>query len=129
LTHLIKDITKTNAEFNKNYEKAIDKIFDEASTHFLTTCPSFKALKDELAKKRAFGIKKYGEISFQGSPENAMKVNTSQHAREELIDYMNYTLHDIYKAFRLNDISAVQAGIDRLSLAYTLYCKTKDIDG
>ena len=72
-----------------------------------------KALAEDLAAKRAFGIKKYGEKSFQGCKENAMSVDMIAHARDELIDYINYTLHKMYQ-------SSVNADINEL-----VYCKKR----
>lgn len=60
-------------------------------------------LKNELIDKRIFGLSKYGDISYQSSFVNAMKVKTVQHAREELIDLLNYLLHETYKAEVLKD--------------------------
>jgi len=57
-------------------------------------------LKTILHDKREFGLKKYGEHSFQATLENCMTSPTIEHAKEELIDTINYLLHEQYK----NDI-------------------------
>lgn len=54
-------------------------------------------LQKLLIEKRDFGLKKYGEISFQSSYENAMGTDTVQHAKEEVIDLINYLIHETYK--------------------------------
>ena len=56
-----------------------------------------EALGKALREKRAFGLKKYGENSFQGNLENCMTSPTLEHATEELIDCINYLLHEQYK--------------------------------
>lgn len=54
-------------------------------------------LQKLLVEKREFGLKKYGEISFQSSLENALGTDTIQHAKEEVIDLINYLIHETYK--------------------------------
>jgi hypothetical protein len=75
--------------FSEMYETAIQKkeyIYD---------------INPELAKKlqdkRNFGLKKYGEYSFQGNLENCMTAPTLLHAQEEMVDCINYLLHEMYK--------------------------------
>lgn len=83
-------------------------------------------LQKTLEAKREFGIRKYGNISFQASKENASKVNTLQHAREELVDYMNYTLHELYKHTKIKpNTQEYERAICRLELAKTLYKLTR----
>lgn len=75
--------------FNQMYETAItnkQKYFGVPET-----------LGIKLKEKRDFGFKKYGEDSFQGSLENCMTSPTLDHAQEELIDCLNYLLHEQYK--------------------------------
>lgn len=50
-------------------------------------------LSEELKKKRDFGLEKYGNQSFQSSFENTINVSIKEHAREELIDLLNYLFH------------------------------------
>lgn len=78
-----------------------------------------------LKEKRDLGLKKYGEISFQSNLHNAMKVDTIQHAKEELIDYMNYSLHEIFKNSRIGDFAKVWAARERFKKAYELYKDTE----
>jgi hypothetical protein len=58
-------------------------------------------VKEDLAtllkEKREFGLKKYGDLSFQSSLENCMTCPTLEHAKEEIIDCLNYILHEQYK--------------------------------
>ena len=54
-------------------------------------------LKTILHDKREFGLKKYGEHSFQANLENCMTSPTIEHAKEELVDTINYLLHEQYK--------------------------------
>lgn len=51
----------------------------------------------ELESKREFGLKKYGAISFQSSLENLNNCDLFQHAEEELIDTINYSMAQIIK--------------------------------
>lgn len=71
------------------------------------------SLATDLAVKREFGVKKYGEKSFQGNKQNAMEVDMIAHASDELIDYINYTLHKMYQA-------SVNADVNEL-----VYCKKR----
>ena len=83
------------------------------------------ALVNALKEKRSFGLQKYGDISFQSSLQNAMQVDTLQHAREELIDYMNYTIHEVFKHSRTGDIKLINKDLGRLERAVKLYRDTK----
>ena len=48
---------------------------------------------EKLSAKRKFGIKKYGDKSFQNSFDSSMTSPAKEHAKEELIDELNYLLH------------------------------------
>jgi flagellin-specific chaperone FliS len=81
--------------FPELYEQAICNIED-----------AFKLpaeVKEQLSKKRDFGLKKYGEYSFQTSLKNTLNVPTIKHLREEIIDSYNYTMHEFYKRNILGD--------------------------
>jgi hypothetical protein len=52
-----------------------------------------ESLLEELRKKRDFGLEKYGDQSFQSSFENTINVSIKEHAREEVIDLLNYLFH------------------------------------
>ena len=82
--------------FNEEYEEVLARL-----ERALFQAP---LLERALKKKRDFGIKKYGEESYQLSKENAMNVDTKNHAREELIDFFNYALHEIYKCLQRGEM-------------------------
>lgn len=71
------------------YERAIYNV----QKMFITDDNLLLTLRD----KRDFGLKKYGDKSFQSNFENTMNSPTLQHASEELIDAMNYIAHELYK--------------------------------
>jgi hypothetical protein len=75
--------------FPDMYEKAIQK------KQYI--CDISADLAGKLHDKRDFGLKKYGEFSFQGNLENCMTAPTLLHAQEEMIDCINYLLHEMYK--------------------------------
>lgn len=74
-------------DFNETYEKYCQ--------NYAINFPD--DLQRLLVEKREFGLKKYGEISFQSSLENALSTDTVQHAKEEVIDLINYLIHETYK--------------------------------
>ena len=89
------DADKKNITFAEVYEEAItnkQKLFSIGVD-----------LAKQLHDKREFGLKKYGEHSFQANFENCMTSPTIEHASEELIDCLNYLLHEQYK----NDLHGV----------------------
>ena len=106
-----------NEERKTSFIEEYEAFVNTATVNYL---PAY--LVKELEEKRAFGLRKYGEISFQSSKENAIKVNTIQHALEELIDYMNYTLHEMYRYAELTPDEGLYAkAYSRLLLAQQLY--------
>jgi hypothetical protein len=56
-----------------------------------------KEMKELLREKREFGLKKYGEKSFQSNLENTLATPTLEHLKEEIVDAYNYTFHEMYK--------------------------------
>ena len=106
-----------DVEFPREYELFIHNAFSDLQGN--------AKLEKALQDKREFGLKKYGEISLQSSLENAMNVDTLQHAREELIDYMNYTLHEMFKNSRTGDFRKVFQARERFRVALELYKDTK----
>ena len=101
-------------KFNEEYEAEVQRIaaLNIDDEHVLTL------LKD----KREFGLAKYKDISFQSNEENAMKVDTVQHAKEEMIDLMNYLIHERYKC--KNRMSVRPLLIEKLiRKTYKLYRK------
>ena len=76
----------TKVEFPALYELAITKLFvDGVGEH-----PELQA---KLKAKRDFGLKKYGEYSFQGTFERAIASPVFAHLKEEILDSINYLLH------------------------------------
>lgn len=82
------------------YEEILEKL-----SAFLITDP---ILKKKLKEKREFGLKKYGEYSFQSSFENAMSSPVVEHAEEECIDLVNYILHMMFVANVKNESQRVE---------------------
>jgi len=72
-------------EFSNWYEKEADDIEK--------TCNIDSNLRKTLSDKRAFGLNKYKEVSFQISEENSLNVDIKKHAEEELEDFINYMTH------------------------------------
>jgi len=114
------DNSKTN-NFIDDYERDISRIFD------ISLPPNFESLKKDLKDKREFGLKKYGDISFQSSISNALSVDTKQHALEELIDYINYIGHEIFKASVNNDVKKELRAFDLIKQAAKLYIDTSNL--
>ena len=73
-------------DFPAMYEVAIGRILD-------ATGPVPGNLYEKLKAKRDFGLKKYGEHSFQGNFKNAMTSPVFDHLEEEILDSINYLLH------------------------------------
>ena len=74
-------------DFPAMYEVAIGRILDAVPGGASTE------LCDKLKAKRDFGLKKYGEHSFQGNFKNAMTSPVFNHLEEEILDSINYLLH------------------------------------
>jgi hypothetical protein len=74
-------------DFPAMYEIAIGRLLDDAGVEVSTE------LQDKLKAKRDFGLKKYGEHSFQGSFKHAMTSPVFNHLEEEVLDSINYLLH------------------------------------
>lgn len=92
--------------FNKLYEDTIDNLtprgFDKDWREELKIIP-------KLRDKRKIGLAKYGEASFQSSLENALNSPTLEHALDELLDCINYLLHEIgFKAHFLYPTHVVE---------------------
>lgn len=85
--HVDRAAAMDNKEVNfpELYETAVRKIEDSFNV------PA--EVQEKLHAKRAFGVKKYGERSFQGSFTNTMNTPCFDDLLEELIDSINYALH------------------------------------
>ena len=75
--------SKEVPSFNSLYENTMINL-SEASFR--------EELSEKMKKKRAFGLKKYKDFSFQSSFENLLTAPVKEHAMEELIDLANYIL-------------------------------------
>ena len=83
-------------DYNTYYEKIINDIFCYVFSEY-----EIENLGEVLRKKRDAGLKKYGELSFQNSFVNSMNSPTLGHAKEELLDAMNYIAHEVFKSMIL----------------------------
>lgn len=83
-------------EMNEN-KQSFFEFYSERMKDLEKTLLIPEEVSDILQEKRDFGHEKYGEFSFQTNFENAVSSPTAEHLREELIDAMNYALHEIYK--------------------------------
>ncbi len=128
--------------FNEKYEEFMDNLMKDTSwiwegwdskvpelnygAGLREPSHSFKAgLSTDLRLKRDFGVQKYGEKSFQSNETNAAAVDVINHALEEMIDYINYTLHRIYQASVSGDIAEVEYCKKRFQLAVSLLYMTR----
>lgn len=110
---------KKDEDFTKLYEEMIFKAV------LITSLD--EGLARELKSKREFGLDKYKEKSFQLSKENAVGVNIKKHAKEEVIDLLNYLLH-MAVVRRLNNKAILSPNLDEaISLAKRLYYLIDDI--
>jgi hypothetical protein len=90
------------------------------------------AIREELAVKSEFGLKKYGDTSFQSNFENAMSTPIITHITDELIDVLNYAVHKCFmNGVRQKDLGRMRqvmeltmSIIDLLSDEY--YCDLAD---
>lgn len=105
--------------FYKWYEDTIFKI---------TLAAGIKEdLGKELVKKREFGVNKYGKDSYQISEENSINVDIKKHAKEEIIDLINYLLH-MAIVRKINNKSALNADLDdMIKCCQDMYNKIDEI--
>lgn len=99
-----------------------EKQYDDSFTYieFLVGVP--QDLSSILKKKREFGKKKYGENSFQISEENTLRIDTVQHAQEEMVDYINYLIHTLIQiSLDKKDVPEEQYLRTNLSMALQMY--------
>ena len=102
--------------FNEEYEEFIENVVKSIPLTWRSP-----TLVSRLKDKRAFGLQKYGDKSYQLSLENSMKVDTVQHAEEELDDFVNYILHEIFKASRSGTINNIARCKKLLEVTLDLY--------
>lgn len=111
---------KKGEDFTKLYEEMIFKAV------LITSLD--EGLANELKKKREFGLDKYKEKSFQLSKENAVTVDIKKHAKEEVVDLLNYLLH-MAVIRRLNNKSILSPDLDdAIVFAKRLYYLIDDIN-
>jgi len=88
---LVQDETKKSVDMS--FPVLYSKAMNELCNFYSVPLDLQKILQD----KRDFGLKKYGERSFQGSLENTLSVPIWLHLHDELVDAINYSLHYIYR--------------------------------
>jgi len=93
-------INSGTVEYFEVYEEALNNILKKQTTTGKNTlAPSYhERLRDTLKEKREFGIKKYGDNSFQSSFEKSVLSPVVEHLMSEIIDAMNYSLHALFVA-------------------------------
>ena len=93
-------INSGTVEYFEVYEEALNNILRKQTTTGKNTLAFsyHKRLKDTLKEKREFGIKKYGDNSFQSSFEKSVLSPVVEHLMSEIIDAMNYSLHALFVA-------------------------------
>lgn len=87
-----------------NYQKIMNEEKKTFNVLYQEICEQIEkdiGIEDQLAKKlkekREFGYNKYKEFSFQSSFENSLSSPTEEHLEEELVDAINYCIHNIFK--------------------------------
>lgn len=94
-----------DSNYLKWYEENIKKI------SFATGIK--EGLFKELEDKRLFGARKYGKESYQISESNSRNVDIKKHAKEEIVDLINYLLH-MAVVRKLNEKSALTADLNEM---------------
>lgn len=105
---------KNKIDFSNIYEIALGRIFNDVE---LTDAEFL----EELKKKREFGLKKYGEYSFQGTFENSMTSPVEEHLTEELVDACNYAAHIVYQNKIIGDKETEQKYSAILARLFDIY--------
>lgn len=100
----------TTFDYSNIYENTISTL----ASNFV----SDKEIEEKLASKRKYGREKYKEFSFQNSFENTMNVPIIDHAKEEIIDLLNYLLHMYY-------VNLITYNKSKLNSITSLICRTK----
>ena len=85
-------------EYNVYYDIIIIEIVNKALMNLNCKEDFHSRLIQALQSKRDFGLQKYGELSFQSNFVNSMKSPTLEHAKEEMLDFINYISHEVYKS-------------------------------
>ena len=111
--------TSEQIEFSILYEKALNNI---GKNLYLN-----ENLLQELSKKRKFGLEKYKEYSFQSSLKNCLTSPTLDHALEEIIDLLNYLLHEYYKNTLCGDIDTIKKIVKIINDTIIIYSSINDL--
>ncbi len=88
------EFTKDDHENSMDKEKKVfvySDLYENAITNREYKLP--KRITDFTSDKRRFGLKKYGEYSFQISFENSVTCNINEHIKSEVVDLINYINH------------------------------------
>jgi hypothetical protein len=83
-------------EITDNYPKFYDDVMNSIVSSFEGS--EKLNLAQKLKSKRDAGLKKYGDKSFQNSFNNSLTVDTNAHCLEELLDAINYMIHEEFKS-------------------------------
>lgn len=100
--------------FQDIYEMSLSRIFRDANV-------INAGLLNELKEKREFGLKKYGEYSFQSTFEKSMTSPVKEHLLEELIDACNYTAHIVYQNKLVGNKDEEEKFLSILTRLYDLF--------
>lgn len=115
-------------ELQKNASQSKDNKFSEVCEQAIKKIEESEAIDDyirkELAEKRAFGLKKYGESSGQASFSNLVNMPCMEHASEEMTDTLNYLLMMTYKKRLLGEKDSAVIG----DMIETAACLKRAID-
>lgn len=111
-------MTKKNVDFPSAYDTAIRNLEQKFNIE--------GPLAEKLKAKRDFGFKKYGELSFQGSFENAMATPSTEDLLEELVDAINYLLHIQFQELFLAE--KIPTASDLLQEMISIYQKASNLN-
>lgn len=100
--------------------KKFPEMYEELITQYAEEFQLPPIIIERLREKRAFGLKKYGEHSFQSSFENSMTTPIYDHFYEEIIDSFNYLLHMrfVLGLTSPQDLPRLEWAVDALREAY-----------
>jgi hypothetical protein len=121
------------ADFPNLYEKVVTEFAKAKVSSPSDLLKRFigEELLQLLKEKRKYGLNKYGESSFQSNLHNALNSPTLEHIEDELIDAMNYTLHEGFKSNFLypNKRTKLSFVFDKLLEAYVIVKELQEPNG
>ncbi len=98
------EFTKEDHEIEMDEKKKLhdyETIYEEAIIKRENQYVIPKRIQDFTADKRRFGLKKYGNYSFQISFENSVTCDINEHIKSEITDLINYINHrDLMRDFK-----------------------------